>query len=73
MDPDLGMAHRIALLNAIEFLTRRAGLTALDAYALCSLAVSFRLTQVVDVHRGVHAMIPKSIFHPGLAARMTIA
>ena len=73
MDPDLRAAHRIALLNAIEFLVRRAGLTQLDAYALCSVAVSFRVTQVVDIHQGVHAMIPKGIFHPELAARMSIA
>jgi acetamidase/formamidase len=72
MDRDLNAAHRIALLNAIDFLARRAGLTRLDAYALCSLAVSFRVTQVVDVNKGVHAMIPKSIFHPRLAGKMSI-
>ncbi len=73
MDKDLATAQRIALLNAIEFLSRRAGLSRADAYALCSVAVSFRVTQVVDIHKGVHAMIPKSIFHPRLAGRMTIA
>jgi acetamidase/formamidase len=73
MDRDLNVAHRIALLSAIDFLAKRAGLTRLDAYALCSLAVSFRVTQVVDVNKGVHAMIPKSIFHPRLAAKMSIA
>ena len=73
MDKDLNVAHRIALLNAIDFLAKRAGLTRLDAYALCSLATSFRVTQVVDIHKGVHAMIPKSIFRPALAAKMSIA
>jgi len=73
MDKDLNVAHRIALLNAIDFLAKRAGLTRLDAYALCSLAASFRVTQVVDVNKGVHAMIPKSIFRASLASRMTIA
>ena len=71
MDKDLNMAQRIAVVNAIDFLSRRAGLSRLDAYALCSVAVSFRVTQVVDVNKGVHAMIPKEIFDP--KARKTIA
>ncbi len=70
---DLGTAFRIALENAIAFLVKRAGLTPLDAYSLCSLGVSFRVTQVVDVNNGVHAMIPKSLFAPALARTMTIA
>ncbi len=59
---DLGQAFRIALLNAIDFLSAKAGLTRLDAYGLASLALSFRVTQVVDINQGVHAMIPKNIF-----------
>ena len=59
---DLNQACRIALRNALDFLSQRAGLSRLDAYALASLAVHFRITQVVDVNQGVHAMIPKEIF-----------
>jgi len=59
---DLTQAFRIALRNALDFLSQRAGLSRLDAYALASLAVHFRITQVVDVNQGVHAMIPKEIF-----------
>ena len=70
---DLDEAFRIALRNAIQFLVRRAGMEPLDAYSLCSLAVHFRITQVVDVTQGVHAMIPKEIFHPQLRASMRIA
>ena len=33
-----------------------------DAYTLCSVAVDFNVTQAVDGTKGVHAMIPKSIF-----------
>ena len=62
MDKDLGNAFRIALENAIDFLVKRVKLTHLDAYSLCSLGVSFRVTQVVDINKGVHAMIPKSLF-----------
>ncbi len=72
LDKDLGVAFRIALENAIDFLVKRAGLTPLDAYSLCSLGVSFRVTQVVDVNKGVHAMIPKSLFREGLRSRITV-
>jgi len=69
---DLNVAFRTALLNAIAFLTGRAGLTQLDAYALCSLAVSFRVSQVVNGAKGVYGVIPKSIFHPALRRSITV-
>jgi acetamidase/formamidase len=59
---DLTEAFRIALRNTVDFLVRRAKLTRSEAYGLASMAVSFRITQVVDVNQGVHAMIPKAIF-----------
>lgn len=62
MDKDLNVAMTLAARNAIKFLGARAHLTELDAYALCSIAASFRVTQVVDIVRGVHVMIPKSLF-----------
>ncbi len=72
LDKDLGNAFRMALVNAIEFLVKRAGLTPLDAYSLCSLGVSFRVTQVVDVNKGVHAMIPKSLFSERARPRISV-
>lgn len=39
---------------------------------LCSIAVSFRVTQVVDIVRGVHALIPKNIFAGQLRQQMTV-
>jgi acetamidase/formamidase len=62
MHQDLTEAFKIALRNTLDFLERKAGLTRLDAYALASIAVSFRVTQVVDANKGVHGMIPKSLF-----------
>jgi acetamidase/formamidase len=62
MHADLNEAFKIALRNSLDFLEQRAGLTRLDAYSLASMAVSFRVTQVVDANKGVHAMIPKSLF-----------
>jgi acetamidase/formamidase len=34
----------------------------MQAYTLCSAAVDFRVTQVVDKTLGIHAMIPKKLF-----------
>jgi acetamidase/formamidase len=59
---DLNEAMRIAVRETIKFLTSERGLTPADAYALASVAVDFEVTQVVDTVKGIHAMIPKSIF-----------
>ncbi len=34
--------------------------------------MSFRVTQVVDVNKGVHAMIPKSLFSDRLRPRISV-
>ncbi len=72
LDKDLNVAMTLAARNAINFLAAHADLTKLDAYALCSIAVSFRVTQVVDIVRGVHAMIPKNLFAEGLRKRIAV-
>jgi acetamidase/formamidase len=72
LDKDLNNAMALAARNAIEFLSTRAKLTPLDAYALCSIAVSFRVTQVVDIMRGVHAMIPKNLFTGELRRQIAV-
>jgi acetamidase/formamidase len=70
---DLNEAFRIATRNVIAFLERRAGLSALDAYTLSSIAVSFRVTQFVNQTRGVHALIPKALFTPERRSELRIA
>jgi acetamidase/formamidase len=72
LDKDLNAAMALAARNAIKFLASRAKISELDAYALCSVAVSFRVTQVVDIVRGVHAMIPKMLFAPQLRREMAM-
>jgi acetamidase/formamidase len=72
LDKDLNAAMTLAARNAIDFLSTRAKLTPLDAYALCSIALSFRVTQVVDIVRGVHALIPKSLFAGGLRRQIAV-
>ena len=61
MDPSLDRCLEIALRDMIVLLGEKAGLSRADAYMLCSLAVDFRVTQTVNQHRGVHAMLRKSL------------
>lgn len=62
LDPDLTQALILAVREAIDFLVAEKHLSREDAYALCSVGVDFDVTQAVDGTKGVHAMIPKSIF-----------
>jgi len=63
LDPDLTQAARICGIETLDFLVNEKKLSRADAYALSSVAVDFDITQLVDGTKGVHAMIPKSIFH----------
>src|SRR6516164_10331612 len=62
LNTDLEEAARMAVREMIEYLVTERGLTRDDAYNLCSQAVDLRVTQLVDGVKGIHAMIPKSIF-----------
>ena len=46
-------------------LTDRIGLDRDDAYSLCSVAVDFGVTQVVDGTLGCHAIVDSAIFDVG--------
>jgi len=59
---DLNEAMRIALRESINFLSTTKDMSREEAYALCSLVVDFRVTQIVDGNKGIHGMIPKSVF-----------
>jgi acetamidase/formamidase len=61
MHPSLDECLAIALRDMIRLLGERGGLAREDAYTLCSLAVDFRVTQTVNQHRGVHAMLAKAL------------
>lgn len=58
----LDEAARRATREMLDYLTTTRGLSRDDAYMLTSAAVDLRVTQVVDGVKGVHAMLPKSIF-----------
>jgi len=61
-DEDLDEAMHIASVETLDFLTTQKKLSPDDAYMLMSVGINFHVTQVVDGNKGVHAMIPKSIF-----------
>ena len=63
-DEDLNKAMVNATREAVNVLTQQTlvPLTRYEAYALVSMAGDCRVTQVVDIRKGVHCMIPKSIF-----------
>lgn len=59
---DLDEAAKIATREMIDFLVKTKGLTRDTAYMLASAAMDLVVTQVVDGTKGIHAMMPKSIF-----------
>lgn len=62
LDPDLDKAMHNAMMSTLDFLKEKEGYDMMKAYTLCSAAVDFRVTQVVDKTLGIHAMIPKKLF-----------
>lgn len=64
MDPDLDQCVVRALRDMIALLGEKAGLSAEDAYTLCSLAADLHVTQTVNGSKGVHCMIARSLVHP---------
>jgi acetamidase/formamidase len=59
-DRDLDVAAQFAVHAMIKLIEKSAGLSAEDAYTLCSIAADVHVTQLVNVHKGVHVMLPKS-------------
>ncbi|WP_432853330.1 acetamidase/formamidase family protein [Amycolatopsis sp. CA-161197] len=65
LDEDLDVAMQNAVRAAIALLGIRYGMDAPNAYAYLSAATDFRISQVVDVVKGVHATIRKADFLGG--------
>jgi acetamidase/formamidase len=55
-------ALKNAIREAVDFLESRAKLSAADAYALCSLAVDFRIGEAVNDVLMVYGVIPRRLF-----------
>jgi acetamidase/formamidase len=61
-DDDLSEAARIAVRQMIDFLVAEKHLSRDDAYMLTSVAGDVDISELVDGNKGVHVMMPKSIF-----------
>ena len=63
-DEDLDEAMKIAVRETVKFLAEQkiVPMSRDEAYALTSMVGDCRVTQVVDVRKGVHCMVPKNIF-----------
>jgi len=62
-DPDLDEAARIALRRMVSMIVARTTLTPDDAYMLCSLAADVRVTQLVNLDKGIHVMMPHAVLN----------
>ena len=61
-DDDLSRATRKALTNMIDFLVAEKGMSRDDAYMLLSVAGDVEETELVDRNKGVHVVLPKTLF-----------
>ena len=63
-DEDLNEAMKIAVRETVNFLAEQkvVPMSREEAYALTSIVGDCRVSQVVDIRKGVHCLIPKSIF-----------
>ena len=62
IDLDLNRAMRIATMEVVKFLVEEKGLTQAKALSLASIAVDFRVAEVVDGTQVITGNIPKSLF-----------
>ena len=63
IDPDLDNAAKQALRDMLAVIQEKANLSREDAYTLCSIAADLRVTQIVNMHKGIHVMLAKSALH----------
>ncbi len=63
-DEDLNQAMKIAVRQTVHWLATQqiVPMSREEAYALTSMVGDCRVTQVVDIRKGVHCMIPKRVF-----------
>ena len=62
IDVDLDRATRHAVRAVVDFLVEEKGLTPAKALSLASIAVDFRINEVVDITQVVSGFIPKGVF-----------
>ncbi len=60
IDPDLDDAARGGVREMVTLIRQLTDLSAEDAYTLCSLAADVRISQLVNMNKGCHVMLPKT-------------
>ena len=60
IDPDLDIAAKDALRRMIERVVEATGLSRSRAFMLMSLQADVHVTQLVNGHKGIHVMMPKT-------------
>jgi acetamidase/formamidase len=63
-DEDLNQAMKIAVDQTVNWLSKQTivPMSREEAYALTSIVGDCRVSQVVDIRKGVHCLIPKAVF-----------
>lgn len=64
IDVDLDRAARNATWEVVDFLVEEKGLTPAEALSLASIAVDFRVSEVVDLTQVITGYVPKELFEP---------
>jgi acetamidase/formamidase len=59
---NLEEAAKLALKEMLDLLEKEKQFGRAEAYILASDAVDLEITQLVDGRKGVHALLPKSVF-----------
>mgnify|MGYP001050793841 CR=1 FL=1 len=64
LDEDLDEAMKESVRESLRIVNNEYELTEQDALLLGSAAIDFEVSQVVDIVKGIHGVIPKMLFEP---------
>ncbi|MBD1995658.1 acetamidase/formamidase family protein [Leptolyngbya sp. FACHB-541] len=64
LDQDLDEAMKKSVREYLRIVNEEYGLTKPDALLFGSAAIDFEVSQVVDIVKGIHGVIPKELFAP---------
>ncbi len=64
LDQDLDEAMKKSVREYLRIANEKYGLTKPDALLFGSAAIDFEVSQVVDIVKGIHGVIPKQLFEP---------
>jgi acetamidase/formamidase len=64
LDQDLDEAMKKAVRESLRIINQEYGLTKQDALLFGSAAIDYEVSQVVDIVKGIHGVIPKDILQP---------